>query len=272
MKGLFLFSIVLCVFASATAQTFPRWPQSTDIKLFMIRDAFTETEQIRIDAAVQSWRPFLPEGVTIHIAGETSSIEMCRDCVTLNRERTKKDEWGECEAHHFDGITWYAIIRVDKRAGSGDAFQRVVAHEIGHSLGLDHRRKSIMSARAHGAPSEQDGAILRGIYASPPSALAMRKGVEPLSLDSERVFKTIVRLGNTGRIMRLEGMTLPEKSGQFPFYNVTRKETAGNLFPAEILGEGVLQSSFAIRVRRRVKVSDSELFGSRVSIAETTYQ
>ncbi len=87
-----------------------------------------------------------------------------------------------------------------------------------------------MSARAHGAPSEQDAAILRGIYASPPSTLAMRKGVEPLSLDGERVFKTIVRLGNKVRIMRLEGMTLPEKSGRFPLYNVTRKETAGNLF------------------------------------------
>src|SRR5258706_2984806 len=172
MKGLFLFSIVLCVFASATAQTFPHWPQSTHVKLFMIRDAFTETEQIRIDAAVQSWRQFLPEGVTIQIAGEASSIETCRDCVTLNRERTKKNEWGECEAHHFDGITWYAIIRVDKRAGSGEAFQRVVAHEIGHSLGLDHRRKSIMSAHAYGAPSEQDGAILRGIYASRPSTLS----------------------------------------------------------------------------------------------------
>jgi Matrixin len=165
MKGLFLFSIVLSIFASASAQTFPRWPQSTNIKVFMIRDAFNEKEQIRIDAAAQSWRPFLPEGVTIHIAGETSSIETCRDCVTINRERIEKDEWGECEAHAFDGITWYAVIRVDKRAGSGDAFQRVVTHEIGHSLGLDHRPKSIMSAHAHGAPSEQDGAILRSIYA-----------------------------------------------------------------------------------------------------------
>jgi len=189
MKGLFLFSIVLSVFASATAQTFPHWPQSTNVKVFMIRGSFNEEEQIRIDAALQSWRPFLPEGVTIHIAGETSSIETCRDCVTIYRERTKKDEWGECEAHHFDGITWYAIIRVDKRAGSGDAFQRVVAHEIGHSLGLDHRRKSIMSARAHGAPSEQDGAILRGIYASRPSTLATGNGVDPLSLDGERVFQ-----------------------------------------------------------------------------------
>src|SRR6266404_7770905 len=187
----------------------------------MIHDAFTETEQIRIDAAVQSWRPFLPEGVTLHIAGETSSIEMCRDCVTLNRERTKKDEWGECEAHHFDGITWYAIIRVDKGAGSGDAFQRVVAHEIGHSLGLDHRRKSIMSARAHGAPSEQDAAALRGIYASPSSTLAMRKGVEPLSLDGERVFKTVIRLGNKDRIMSLEETTPQEKFGRFPSSNVT---------------------------------------------------
>ncbi len=171
MKGLFLFSIILSVFATATAQTFPRWPQSTNVKVFLIRGAFTEKEQIRIDAALQSWRPFLPEGVTIKIAGETNSTQTCRDCVTINRERTKEDEWGECEAHPFDGITWYAIIRVDKRAGSGDAFQRIVAHEIGHSLGLDHRPKSIMSARAHGAPSEQDGAILRAIYANPPSTV-----------------------------------------------------------------------------------------------------
>jgi len=86
-----------------------------------------------------------------------------------------------------------------------------------------------MSARAHGAPSEQDGAILRGIYASPPSTLAKGNGVNPISLDGERVFNAVIRLGNKDRIMSLEETTLQEKSGRFPSFNVTQKEVADHL-------------------------------------------
>ena len=72
--------------------------------------------------------------------------------------------------------------------------------------------------------------------------------------------------------MRLEGETLPEKNVRFPLFTATRKEAAGNLFPAEILREGVLQFPFPIRSRRRVSLRDYELFGSHVSIAEVAYQ
>lgn len=72
--------------------------------------------------------------------------------------------------------------------------------------------------------------------------------------------------------MRLEGITLPEKSARFPLFNAPRKEAAGNLFPAEILSEGVLQFPFAIRVRRRVSLGDYELFGNHVSATEAADQ
>ncbi len=164
-----IFGLVILLTGSQpliSAQTFPHWPLNTEVKIYFLTNAFTDKEQSRINAAVGSWRPFLPAGITLTIAGETSQTQERQGCVTLNREAVAKARWAECESHTNDnGLTKYAIIRIDPRAGSGDKFQRRVEHEIGHALGLDHRLDSIMTERPHGKPGEGDAAILRMIYA-----------------------------------------------------------------------------------------------------------
>jgi hypothetical protein len=388
-RRILLFTIFLFAFATATAQTLPRWPQGTSVKVFLFRGAFTANERNRIETAIDSWRPFLPEGITMQIAGEADSVQQCQGCVTFNLSPTAKEVWGECESHRGpDGRTWFAIIRIDRRAGSGDNFQRVVEHEIGHSLGLDHRSHSIMAACAVGAPSAQDAALLRAMYPDAKAATSIPtpvatlapalpalpaldvtktaeqetamlavlqrysfrrevsiqtldnegkvtgdyerisqmvladdgrriervvshhshlKGlritgqdrvdfsgaqmgvigdfaryrfsrspsgaieVKPLSIDRERVFKGEIQLDDAGRIVKLEGTTLPEKDERFPVFTSIRKEVSGYLFPAETFGEGVLQfPRLAVRVRWRVKFTDYKEFRSRVSIAEVS--
>lgn len=165
--------LMFCVIA--LAQTFPRWPANQTVHIYTLAGSFSPAEQGRIKAVVEAWRPLLPAGMTMTIAGEASHVEECQGCVTLNRETVIKSRWAECESHTNDkGLTKYAIIRIDPRAGSGDKFQRRVEHEFGHLLGLDHRPDSIMTARPHGKPSEKDAAILRGIYAAPTVAKTER--------------------------------------------------------------------------------------------------
>lgn len=166
-------ALLLCIVAfalTATAQTFPRWPDNQTVKVFTLAGAFTSDEQGRIKAAVEAWRPLLPKGITLTLEGETTEAKTCFGCATLNREPTPRDKWGMTYTHYIGTQAIrqavYATISIDRRAGSGDKFQRRVEHEFGHLFGLDHRPDSIMTERPHGKPGEGDAAILRMIYSS----------------------------------------------------------------------------------------------------------
>lgn len=158
--------VVLAFALTATAQTFPRWPQGQAVRIYTLANAFTDKEHVRITAAIESWRPLLPSGITLTLAGDVSEIQSCQGCATLDRKPTRKDEWGECKTVHdpSTNVAIYAEISIDPRAGSGDDFQRVAEHEIGHVLGLDHRAKSVMSPHPKRGPSGDDGVILRALY------------------------------------------------------------------------------------------------------------
>lgn len=46
-----------------------RWPSNTVVKIYTLRDSFKASDVSRITAAIEAWRPFLPEGITIQFAG-----------------------------------------------------------------------------------------------------------------------------------------------------------------------------------------------------------
>lgn len=179
-------ALLFALAITATAQTFPRWPQGQTVKVYILANAFTDKEHARITVAVESWRPLLPSGITLTLAGEVSEIQSCQGCVTLDRKPTRKDEWGECKTVHdpATNIAIYAEISIDPRAGSGDDFQRVTEHEIGHVLGLDHRARSVMSPHPKREPSGDDGVILRGLYAAGLTALNISKVSPPVNPDN----------------------------------------------------------------------------------------
>jgi len=180
-KRLFVPLVLLAFAAIVTAQTFPRWPQGQQVRVYTLTAAFTDKEHARIKAALNNWQPQRPPSIILTLAGDVSEIQSCQGCVTLDRKPTRKDEWGECKMVHdlSTNIAVYSEISIDPRAGSGDDFQRVAEHEIGHVLGLDHRVKSVMSPHPKRGPSGDDGVILRGLYSAGLTALNVSK-VSPL--------------------------------------------------------------------------------------------
>jgi len=172
-----LIQLVLGWIAAARAQTLPRWRTGAHIQVEA--RGFSDKERERINGAIEAWRPFLPDNLIIEIGAPAN--------VTIIRAAVKDDhELETCEIFAFDSLIDNVTIRIDPRAGSGDKFQRVVEHAIGHALGLNHRPKSVMAERDTGSlriafwkiegktyhPDVSDGAELRKLHTVEPPAIA----------------------------------------------------------------------------------------------------
>lgn len=141
--------LLLLLTISAHAQSFVHWAPNTHVKVYLMH--FSDKEKSRVQAAIDSW--IFPSGITMKIEGETDYIRACQDCLTVNREDARSGEWGDIRAEHLitSRLITFAVISLDRRAGSGQALQRVMAHELGHSLGCDHSEiaGSVMAQKWH---------------------------------------------------------------------------------------------------------------------------
>lgn len=176
MKTLLTIIALLTFCVTASAQTLPRWRADTHIRVEA--RGFTDKERERVNAAIEAWRPLLPGGLTIEI-GTPGNVTIIRAAVEDVRELET------CEFFAFNSLIDDVMIRIDPRAGSGEKFQRVVEHAIGHALGLSHRPKSVMAERDAASlriafwkiegktyhPDREDAARLREIYSAPTQTL-----------------------------------------------------------------------------------------------------
>lgn len=138
---------LLCAFLlgcmTARAQSLPRWPQNTQIKIA----ATSDREQVQ--QAIEAWRPWLRGGLTMELVGANQNLTeaiLLRGVrvIDIVRDKVKGEERGECQLRVVDGYIQSGVIRIDPSL-KGEDFKLAVEHEIGHALGLQHRPNSIMS-------------------------------------------------------------------------------------------------------------------------------
>ena len=160
------------------------WPPDTTVQVYFMRGLFTSEQRQMLVAAMKDWNhgaQKIGAGVSFKDAGETGHRVSCKQCLTIARKNPKvKDNHFYATFYPVDyqrnGWLNSAWIEFSPATTDPKALQGYMAHELGHSLGLDNcpscgDRKSIMNSfpavnRHNGllSPSHCDLEVVRKIY------------------------------------------------------------------------------------------------------------
>jgi hypothetical protein len=160
------------------------WPPDTRVRVYFIRGMFTSQQRERLLAAMKDWNrsvEHLGAGVSFTDGGETDRRVSCKQCLTIARKSPKvktNDFYATFYPVHYERNGWLnsAWIEFDQATTDPTALQGYMAHELGHSLGLDNcpscaKKKSIMNSfanvnRHNGllSPSQCDLEVVRKVY------------------------------------------------------------------------------------------------------------
>jgi hypothetical protein len=160
------------------------WPPDATIQVYFMRGVFTSEQRQTLVAAMKAWNhgaQKIGAGVSFKDAGETDRRVTCKQCLTIARKNPK------VKGNHFYA-TFYPVdhqrngwlnsawIEFSPETTDPKALQGYMAHELGHSLGLDNcptcgNRKSIMNSfsavnRHNGllSPSYCDLEVVKKVY------------------------------------------------------------------------------------------------------------
>jgi hypothetical protein len=160
MKTRLLSSLIfiLTIFGVATAQQIEAcaenrnappvsayyWPPDTEVKVYLVRDMFTEEQQQTLFAAMKDWTNAsnaVGAGVRFKYAGEVSGLVSCDGCLTVTRREVFK-----YDRKHYaffnplkrddQGLLISAWIDFDFSTTKPQALRGFMAHELGHGMGL----------------------------------------------------------------------------------------------------------------------------------------
>ena len=160
------------------------WPPDTRVRVYFMRDRFTSEQRKTLVAAMKDWNQvaqLIGAGVSFTDAGETDRRVSCKQCLTIDRKNPKvkdKNFYAAFYPVHYERNGWLnsAWIEFDTATTDPKALQGYMAHELGHTLGLDNcpscdKKKSIMNSfpdinRHNGllSPSQCDLEVLRKVY------------------------------------------------------------------------------------------------------------
>jgi hypothetical protein len=147
-----------------------RWPLG-DVKVY-VAPGFTADQQVAIQHAMASWRPvnFVYAGTTDQIVKDEYSLTITRANIT----DPTRYAFLHTMTYPVSNYIRYAYIELDNRTVDPNVVQAMVAHELGHSLGLSDclKCKSIMSTfpgvnktnGLHG-PTADDQQAVTNLYA-----------------------------------------------------------------------------------------------------------
>ncbi|MGZ8842194.1 MAG: hypothetical protein ACXW18_00935 [Pyrinomonadaceae bacterium] len=134
-----------CVAGRTAARVgFWTWPAKSEVKVYLRDPDFSAAYSAAVAVALTNWDAVAAEnGSNVHFSfrGLTSETKTARGEVTIIRGEvfTKKEKHlALLKAHSLsnDQLIDYAIVVVDYRVSNPKVLTNLMAHEIGHSLGL----------------------------------------------------------------------------------------------------------------------------------------
>ena len=169
---------------SAPPVSFYVWPPDTSVRVYFMRGMFTTQQRQTLLAAMKHWTQAVQEvgaGVSFRDSGETDRRVSCVQCLTIARKNPKVKTnkfYATFYPVHYERNGWLnaAWIEFDQATTDPRALQSYMAHELGHTLGLDNcpscgNQKSIMNSfpavnRHNGllSPTQCDLEVVRKVY------------------------------------------------------------------------------------------------------------
>lgn len=138
------------------------WPKGSKVKVWFSSDFDQDRETLL--RVLDLWNSLVPE-VQFSFVGIAEEAQICELCLTVLRNPNLKKggtfEW----ADRGDGLIVYG--RVYLRRMDRNTLFSIFAHEIGHSLGLQHSDQGLMREDLPKgkmvSPSQTEGAVVRSI-------------------------------------------------------------------------------------------------------------
>ncbi|HKO60463.1 MAG TPA: hypothetical protein VJV03_04830 [Pyrinomonadaceae bacterium] len=159
------------------------WPPDSKVRVYFMRGMFTREQRQTLLAAMKDWNQGVQQvgaGVSFTDGGETERRVSCSKCLTIARKhpKVKTKFYATFYPVHYEQNGWLnsAWIEFDQATVDPTALQGYMAHELGHSLGLDNcpscgNKKSIMNSfpainRHNGllSPTQCDLEVVRRVY------------------------------------------------------------------------------------------------------------
>ena len=138
-------SVVDCKVGSRAAATgFWSWQPDTRVYVYVLQNDFSKDEISSLTTPVQLWDAVseaTESKVRLTYAGTTLTPRECENCLTIlrgNVHNEKTRHGGEIRAFGINGtrIIHHASIVIDSRMKTSASLKSAVAHELGHSFGL----------------------------------------------------------------------------------------------------------------------------------------
>jgi hypothetical protein len=137
-------SIAPCVAGHTSASTgFWKWPANSHVNIYLREPDFSQDYVLAVKIAVENWNEAAVEdgsNVYFDFHGLTSDTKTAQGDLTIIRGDVydKKKHLAFLQAHSLlsNQLIDYALVIVDLKVRNPEVLTNVMAHELGHSLGL----------------------------------------------------------------------------------------------------------------------------------------
>lgn len=117
-----------------------RWKPNSHVRVYYLKNSFSAAEEGALTRALNNWKNALREidsSISFTIGGERDNVTEENTSVTVLRAVPKgKDRLGQIKLYSMSNGTESALMIISPAVTDLDALTSLMAHEIGHTLGL----------------------------------------------------------------------------------------------------------------------------------------